>query len=163
MKIRKFLLIVPTLLVMNGCASTTIIPVSANTVIVSTSAEADCGAQAALRIASRQAAAETIRRGFDKYMIVNSEGSSDIRQVGATPVFANTSASGNVVGNNLYVNSSTSVYGGMPIYGGSHDRNITIVMFHNGDEQGGNAIDAKSVLGPDWQKKIARPETTCLE
>jgi hypothetical protein len=145
-----------------GCTSTNVTPIAANKIILSTSAAPVCGGQGAQRVASQQAAAETIRRGFDKYVIVGSQGSNDIRQIGTTPIYANTTTTGNVIGNSVYLNGTTNISGGQPIYGGSHNRDLAVVMFKNGDPQGQNALDARAELGADWQKKVSRSGQTCF-
>lgn len=157
-----FAVAIVVMLIATGCASTNVTAVASNQVIISASAELVCGQQSAQKVAARQAAVETIRRGFDRYLIIGSQGSSDVYQVGTTPVYANTSASGAVVGNSLYVNGTTNIYGGYPIYDGNHNRDLTVVMFKNGDPEGVNALDARTELGPNWQKIVSKQQLTCL-
>ena len=35
-------------------------------------------------------------------------------------------------------------------------------MFKENDEDSRNALDARTILGPDWQEKVKNPQTTCL-
>jgi hypothetical protein len=145
-----------------GCTSTNVTPMAENVVSISTSAAPVCGGRGAQRVASQQAAVETLKRGFDRFIIVGSQGANNVRQIGRTPVYANTTATGQVIGNSVYVNGTTNVYGGQPIYGGSHDREIVVAMFKNGESQGQNALEARSTLGPDWQKKVSQTKLTCF-
>jgi hypothetical protein len=148
--------------VLSACTSTNVTPLAGNVVSISTSAAPVCGRQGAQRVASKQAAAETLRRGFDRFIVAGTQGSSDIRQIGSTPTYADTVASGDVVGNSVYVRGRTNIYGGQPIYAGSHNRELTVVMFRNGDPKGANALDARTELGADWQKKLKSSGSTCF-
>ena len=147
---------------MAGCTSTNATPVTASAVVISTSAEPMCGRQGAQKVAFNQAAAETLRRGYDKFVIAGMHASSDVRQVGTTPVYASTTTTGQFSGSRLYANSTTNIYGGQPIMGGSHNQDLAVQMYKSSDPQGVNAIDARAQLGPDWEKKIARVQNTCF-
>lgn len=68
--------------------------------------------------------------------------------IGYTPVTATTY-------NNGYT-SNTTVYGGAPIIAGTHDQAIVVRMFHAADPDAGNAIQARSLLGPDWAQRVAK-------
>jgi hypothetical protein len=149
-----------------GCASSSVMDLDANTVQISTSAAPVCGAQGAQQVATTRAAIETINRGYDRYVILGADAQNSVGVVGYTPVIANTYTNGNI---NAYGNtatysgqSNTFVSGGQPIIAGSHDQALTIRMFGANDPQGANAVDARRVLGPDWQKIILKgPKGTC--
>ena len=149
-------------LLLTGCASTNVTPLSANTVLISTSVEPECGGQSADKLAFDRAAVETIRRGFDRFVIVGAQSSSDIYQVGNMPVYADTSVTGQRVGQSVFLNGQTRISGGQPIYGGSHNRQLEVVMFRAGDPQGANALDARAELGVDWPKKIKQDKNICF-
>jgi hypothetical protein len=117
---------------------TTTIPLSKSAVQITTRAAPACSPVAAERIALRQAAAETIRRGYDRFVIVNANAQTNIQQISA------------------YSN-------GVPIYAGSHDQKFTIEMFRDGDTNGKNAISAREQLGPDWKKEANEDQTSCLD
>jgi hypothetical protein len=150
------------ILAVSGCANTHVTPLSANTVLISTSVEPDCGEQSAEKIAFSRAAVETIRRGFDQFVIVGAQGSSNVYQVGNMPVYADTTATARQMGGSVFINGQTRLYGGQPIYGGSHNRQLEVVMFRAGDPQTANALDARIELGPDWQKKIKENKNICF-
>ncbi len=52
--------------------------------------------------------------------------------------------------------------GGQPIISGSHDQKLMIRMFRTGEAGASNAVDARSVLGPEWQKALEKGgKVTC--
>lgn len=145
---------------LTACASSSVMDLDANTIKISTSAAPVCGAQGAQEVASKRAAIETINRGFDRYVILGAAAQNNVGVVGHTPITANTYESGNVnvYGNRATYNgqSNTYVTGGQPIIGGTHDQALAVRMFAANDPNGQNAIDARRVLGPDWQKIAAK-------
>lgn len=149
-------------LTLAGCVSTDVTPVAQNIVIISTSAAPVCGGRGAREIAFRQAAAETIRRGYDLFIIVDSASANNVGVVGYTPTTYSTNFNATGYGNSVYGNATTTAYGGSPIIGGSHDQSLAIVMFRFGDPQGVNALDAKHELGADWQAIVAAANNTCF-
>lgn len=56
-----------------ACATASVIQVAQDSLIVQIKAGADCGPHAALQLAQKQAAIETIRAGFDRYIVVGSD------------------------------------------------------------------------------------------
>jgi hypothetical protein len=86
--------------------------------------------------------------------------------VGYTPLIANTQSYGSI---NTYGNSGTHsgssntyVTGGQPIIAGTHDQKLAVRMFRSGDPDAARAVDARQVLGPDWQKVMTKgPGLTC--
>ncbi len=96
-------------------------------------------------MAFKKAAVETINRGYDKFIILNSQTASESRVVGTTP---------------LYV-SGNYIYGGQPIRSGSHNTGVIVKMYRNGQAGSGNALDARSQLGADWQTIVQEKTVTC--
>ena len=141
-----------------GCASTTTIPISNDVVQINTSAAPLCGGNGARKVAVQMASIETIKRGYDKFIVVGGGHENNTGVVGYTPQQSYTTGSvnGNLYGNSYsaYGNSQTTTYGGQPIIAGSHDQALTIKMFRNSDPAGANAISARQQLGPDWQKTV---------
>jgi hypothetical protein len=125
-----------------------------------------CGITGAQNYASRKATVESLRHGYDRYIILGGQYQNDVRVMGYTPVVAqsNGSATVNSFGNTANVNgSSTTTYsGGAPIVGGSHDQALVVKMFKEGDPAGSNAIPARQTLGPEWQKAVDEKSMTCL-
>lgn len=154
------------LLVLGGCTSSSVMDLDANTVQVSAASAPICGPSGAQKLAIKNAAYQTLKRGFDKYVILNGRATSQQRLTGFTPRYANTTSSGQYYGNDsmgTYTGSSNTVItGGQPIVVTAHGQDVTVRMFHNSDPGAENAVDAKRVLGPDWQKIMAKgPGITC--
>jgi hypothetical protein len=146
------------LLVLVGCASSSVLDVASDTIQISTSAAPVCGQSGAQAVASKRAAIETLKRGYDGYIIIDGDYENNVRVVGRTPVTANTQTTGmiNGYGNQAtYSGQSTTNYsGGYPIIGGRHQQALTIRMFRQGDPGSERAVNAKQVLGPEWQKEM---------
>ncbi len=133
-----------------GCASASVMDLDANTVQVSAGAAPVCGAIGAQNYAVKTAAYQTLRRGFDKYIIGGAQATAQERFAGYTPMYANS------------YGNTTMITGGEPIMMTEHGQNLVVHMFHATDPGAENAIDAKTTLGPDWQKIMAKgPGVTC--
>lgn len=149
-----------------GCASSSVMDLDSSTVQISTRAAEVCGPQGAQRVATRQAALETLKHGFDRYIVTAAKANSDSRFAGFTPLVANTYGSGSISGYGNYATvngySNTTFTGGQPIIVQHHNQDLIVRMFKADDPVGANAIDARSTLGPDWQKQLAKgPGVTC--
>ena len=142
------------LLGLSGCVSTSVIPFSENTLQINTSADPVCGGAGAQKVALTDAAIATLNAGFDSFIIQGSQAQNNVRVVGYTPVEAHTTSNGDGT-------SYTTVSGGQPIVGGTHDHSIVVQMFHASDPNATNTISARGYLGPDWQKIVAKgfPQT----
>ena len=153
-------------LVLTGCVRSAVTPLSANTIEITSSAAPACGRIGAQKIACQRAAIETIKRGYDKYIIAGGNYQNNVGVAGYTPVVANSygSATASSFGNTTAIRgqSTTTVSGGTPIIAGSHDQGIVVRMFRDGDPQGANAISARDALGPTWPELIKKGlVTTC--
>ena len=141
-----------------GCANTTTIPISNDVVQINTSAAPVCGGNGARKVAVQMASIETIKRGYDKFIVVGGGHENNTGVVGYTPQRSTTTGTidGNTFGNSYSadLNATTTTTGGQPIIAGSHDQALTIKMFRNNDPAGANAISARQQLGPDWQKTV---------
>ena len=162
----NWLLVLGVPLAAMGCASSTTIPLAQDTVQITASAAPACGLGGAQTVAVRQAAAETIRRGYDRFIVQGAQYQNSVRVVGHTPVIANTSGTGTISGSgsfmNINTNSTTTYSGGSPIIGGSHNQGLVVKMFKEGDPAGSNAVSARETLGPQWQEIVSKPTLTCL-
>lgn len=158
------LLITMTLL---GCAGAATMPLSNDTVQITSRAAPVCGSEGAERIALRQASVETIRRGFDRFVILDAAARSDVGVVGYTPVIAQTTgtATATTYGNHAtaYGTATTTYSGGQPIIAGSHKQGLIVKMFKDGDPAGANAISARGELGPKWAEYVKREAITCFD
>lgn len=152
-------------LLISGCVRTSVMPLAQDTVEISAHAAPVCGEAGAQGAAFQRAAVETIRRGYDRFVIVNADYQNNVRVVATTPVVAQTNTVGSVhvQGNMATGNaSSTTTYsGGFPIVAGHHREAVIVKMFKNGDPQAADALDARSELGSNWQEAVASPDQTC--
>ena len=154
------------LLVLGGCASASVMDLDSNTVQVSSGAAPVCGAIGAQNFAIKTAAYQTLRRGFDKYVIIGAQATAHDKLAGFTPTYANSNLNGTYsgYGNSGTFNgySNTTVTGGQPIVMTEHGQKLVVRMFHANDPGAEKAIDAKAALGPDWQKIMTKgPGNIC--
>lgn len=153
-------------LLLAGCAQTSTIPLAANTVQITSRAAPACGAEGAERMAFRQAAVETINRGFDSFVILNGQYQGDTFVAGYTPVQAYSSGTAHVnsFGNSatVYGNTTTTYTGGQPITMTRHSQGLIVRMFKDGDPAAANALSARDSLGPEWSKIVREKNYTCL-
>ena len=153
--------IVAMLAFLTGCASTAVTPISKNQVLISTSAAPACGTDGAAKVASQMAAVATLRAGYERYVIQGGGVQDNTRVVTTGPTFATTYGSASVYGNTAY-GSSTTYYGGQTSYlSGSNNAEFAVQMFNPGEAGYSNGIDAKAVLGKDWEKKVREGINTC--
>lgn len=147
-----------------GCANSSTMPLSADTVRIMTSAAPVCGPTGAQNVALRRASIETINRGFDSFLIVRASNQNNVGVVGYTPVQAHTTDSATAIGTGnmvtAYGNATTTYSGGQPIVAGSHDQGLIVKMFRDGDPAGASAISARSQLGPKWQEIVKENTST---
>jgi hypothetical protein len=147
---------------LSACASTAITPISKNQVLVSTSAEADCGKSGAVKVANQMAAVATLRAGYERYVITAGGTQNNTQTLTSGPVYSNTYSSASVYGNSVY-GTSTTYYGGQFTYQtGSHDAEFAVTMLKPGDRGFNRGIDAKTTLGKDWEKKVRDGVNSCL-
>jgi hypothetical protein len=146
----------------SGCVSSDVTPIAQDTVLVSTNAAPACGRQGARKVAIMQASVETLKRGYDRFIVVGSDAHSDVRVVGTTPVYGSSTFMASSYGNSIYGSGSTTLYGGQPIIGGSHEQQFAIKMFRPGDPGYEQALDARAELGPDWATRIKEKKLTCF-
>jgi len=104
------------------------------------------------------AAIETINRGYDRFIVLGGGYQNNVGVIGTTPLVSNSTASFNAYqyGNSIqgHGSATTYTYGGQPIIAGSHDQALVVRMFHESDAAAVNAVDARSILGADWQKAV---------
>ena len=106
-----------------------------DTVVINTSAAPVCRAQGTQSVAAKRAAYETLRRGYDQYIILGADAQNNVGVVGYTPLTANTQSRGtfNAYGNTGTHSGSSNTYfsGGQSIIGGSHDQQLAVKMSVN--------------------------------
>ena len=141
-----------------GCVQTSALPLTNDTVQILGHAAPVCGAAGAQNVAFARAAVETLRGGFDKFVIVEAAAQNNVRIIGRTPMTAQTYGTATVFdggGMATGFGQSTTYYsGGQPIVGGTHDQGLVVHMFKAGEAGAANAIDARRVLGRDWRQVV---------
>ena len=132
-----------------ACAGSSAIRTSADTAIITTSAAPICRSTGAAKVAQKQAAIETIKAGYDRYMIVDAASADNVR-VAQMPGSYHTS--GTVSGG--YFNGTTTYRLGATIVYGTYDQAFAVRMFHDGDPGSGRAVSAREMLGPKWRELV---------
>lgn len=162
----RLFLIATTSIYLAGCAGASVMQLNANTIQVSVEAAPVCGATGAQNVAYKRAAVETIRHGFDNFVILNGQAQNNVGVAMMPPTQANTYGSGTLTGGPGMVNysgqSTTTYSGGGPMFYGSHDQSLVVRMFKDGDPAGQNSISARMALGEKWQEEVASKGNTCL-
>lgn len=151
----------PIFLALAACVETSVTPVARNQFLLSTSAAPVCGASGAQGVAARMAAVETLRRGFERFIIVGAGSQNNVGVMQTRPTSAYTTGSFNTYGNTTYGNQTTTFYGGGPVVYGTHDASLAVVMLNKGDRDYQNGVDAKQTLGPKWSELVEKGIKTC--
>ncbi|MGH6713108.1 MAG: hypothetical protein ACREEK_29655 [Bradyrhizobium sp.] len=144
---RDFLTACALAATLGGCAGTSTVPLAQDTVQITARAAAICGSVGAEKLALKQAAVETIRRGFDRFIVINAQAGGTY--VGNTPIVVQNMGGGMAMAS-----------GGQPII--APNQGLVIKMFKDSDPQGSNALLARDTLGPDWQEQVKKDSITCL-
>lgn len=145
----------------SGCTSSSAIRTSQNTAIIKTSAEPMCGSTGAAKVAEKQAAIETIKAGYDRYVITGS-GASDNVSVTQMPGHYNTYGTANVYGGHGTYTATTTYQPGPTIVSGSYDQSFAIRMFRDGEPGASQALSAKQTLGPKWELLVKNGVNFCV-
>ncbi len=146
---RVLLLLLPALL--GGCARISTTSVDENTIEITVHVATVCSERDAERLAQRHAAVETVRRGFDDYLVVGSVGGDHV--AGDAPATARTT---------LYGSSGRTLFSeDAPLL--AHHRMLTIRMFRAGEGDSAAAVSARAVLGDEWEATAAKgAPSTCV-
>lgn len=145
-------------LALSACASSSVIPVSHNQFILSTTAAPACGRSGAVKVASQMAAVETIRRGYTRFTIGGVDAQNNT-QVGYTPA-TSARTRGTIYAGGGY-SANTTLYGSRPIVFGSQDASLGVTMYKAGEPGYSRAVDARSALGPNWEELVRTGVQTC--
>ena len=144
---------------LSSCVSSSVIPLSADMIEISTTGDEVCGKNKTREAALKTAALETIQRGFDRFIVLRANARKDVEYAGTTPVTATTVETATAKGSdnkvNAYGSSTTTVTGGDPMFDVNFEQNLTIKMFKSGDQNGANALDARTILGPKIDQILA--------
>lgn len=148
-----------TALIVTSCASSSVIPLTQDTLRISSEAELECGVSSVQKIAFQQAAIETIRRGYDRFIVIGDDHSRDIGVAGSTPAVAQTT--GSTFGGGF--NATTTYSGGSPLIYGWNTQGLVVKMFKEDDPAARNALVARNELGANWAELIKKEVKTCLD
>lgn len=145
-----------------SCASGSITPLSRNSAIVSASAAPVCRTTGAATVAQQMAAVATIKAGYERFVVGGFGTQNNTRVVSTGPTYSNTTGTFNRFGNSVYGTANTT-YGGQATYlAGSNDAQMQIFMLNPGDDGFEQGLDARQLLGPEWQKKVEEGINSCL-
>ena len=139
-----------------GCAGGKAIKTSADTMMITVSAAPVCGGEGAADYAAKFAAIETIRAGYDGYIIFDAAARNNVR-ASTLPGTYNTTGS---INGNMYSGTTTYTPGPV-IVTGRHQQELMIKLFKRGGPGWSNAVNARDVLGPKWQELVANGLRTC--
>ena len=147
--LRVLLLLIPAVLI--GCARSSTVPVGEDTIEITVYVGTICDARDAARLAQRHAAVETIRRGFDDYIVIGSAGGDHV--AGDAPETARTTLFGGG-GGALFSDDAPLL---------AHHRVLTVRMLQAGEGDSAATVSARAVLGDEWEAVVAKgPSNTCF-
>jgi hypothetical protein len=144
-----------------GCAASQVTQLSKNTFLLDVAAAPACGSMGAARVAAKTAAIETLKAGFDRYVIVDAASQNNVSSI-QLPGQYNTSGNINIYGNYGTYNSTTTYTPGPRIVAGSYDRRLMVVMLNPGERGWDQGIDARTALGPKWEDQVRKGVYTCV-
>ncbi|WP_157054254.1 hypothetical protein [Ruegeria sp. 6PALISEP08] len=158
MRLPRLIVVLSAIALLGACSSSTTTRLAQNIVRIDVSTAPACGSSGARKLVSRMAAVETIRLGYDKYLIAAMDAENNVRVVGAN---YNTTGTLNTYGN---TGRNTGYTTATPIYGGTQDAAIVAIMFKQQDPEAKNAIDARTTLGANLAEVVAKgTPNTCLQ
>lgn len=147
---------ITALILVAACASTDVTPLSRNEFLITTSAAPACGTSGARRVVTRMAAVQTIRNGYDRFVIAGARTQNNVTVVPTGPSSAYTTGQAMTHGDMTYGSATTTYSGGSVMFFGSNDADLHVIMLRPGDAGYENGIDARQALGPDWER-LVRP------
>ena len=149
-------------IVLSGCAGSSTLRVAQNAAIIQTQAAPVCGAAGASRVAMMSAAIETLKDGFDRFIVVDAAAQNSV-QVTQSPGVVRTEGVLTRNGNYGTYSGYSTYQPGPAFIHGTHDQSVAIRMFHEKDAGAENAIDARVMLGPDYTKRVEAGVATCMD
>lgn len=158
---RNLTILFVAMVFVSACARTSVTPIAQNQVLIKTSAAPVCGSGGSQSVASDMAAIATLRNGYERYIILGAQGENNVSAFQTGPTGSTTTGTATVSGNNIYGSSTTTYTGGRTIIAGTHDTALHVVMLNPGDDGYENGLDAKEVLGEDWEKRVKSGISTC--
>lgn len=157
----KSVLFTIAVVILSGCAKTTVTQLSANQFLLSTSAAPACGRSGAVEVAGKMAAVETLRRGYTHFIILGAGSESNVSTITTGPTYATTTGTYNRFGNSISGNSTTTFGGQQTMIVGSNDADLRVLMLRRGDPYFSQGVDARAQLGPEWRSLVEEGIKTC--
>lgn len=157
----RIVFVVGVAALLSACAGAQAVRTSADTMIIQASAAPACGGQGATKVAAQSAAIETIKAGYDRYIIFNGAAQNNVT-VSQMPGTVRTYGTATYGGGFGTYNATSYYQPGPTIEMGSHDQSLAVKMFKDGDPGANQAISARATLGPDWADKVKKGVHTCL-
>jgi hypothetical protein len=154
-------ILVPIGFLLSACAGAEVTRTSANTMIIDAGAAPACGRGGAARVAAKSAAIETIRAGYDRYIIAGGQSQNNV-SVTQLPGRVQTTGVATYGGGLGTFNATSTYVPGPTLVSGSHDRALSVVMFRHGEPGAEQALDARQMLGPEWAEIVKTGVRTCL-
>jgi hypothetical protein len=135
-----------------ACASSSVTPLAQNQVLIQTTADLPCGNRGTEKVVVEMAAVETLRRGFDGFVVKTTK-TEDTLYTNAKSGLKKQARAINEdpIAKSVLNLSITGVY----------DKSLIVTMLRKGDAGFNTATDARSVLGPDWQKTVSDGVSSC--
>ena len=130
--------------VVAGCARTSTVSLDADIIEVAVHVATICDGRDADRLARRLAAVETIRRGYEDYVVIDSVGGDHVAR--DTSVTARTTLHGD--GTRALFSEDAPLI--------AHHRVLTVRMFPAGGGDSTASVSARAVLGDDWESLVTK-------
>lgn len=108
------------------------------------------------------AAVATIKAGYERFVVGGFGTMNNTRVVSTGPSYATTTGTFNRFGNSVYGTANTTYGGSNTFVAGSNEAEMQITMLNPGDPGYEQGIDARTALGPDWQKKVDDGINNCF-
>ena len=138
-----------------GCAEQSAMRVAQDTVRINVSTAPIYGTLEPQRRAMRMAADETLKSGYDKFLIVDGVNTFKPNVIGQTAATYQSSSQASVVGSSSgfygHGTSQATYVGPQPVAMPRFESAITVKMFKNDDLGGANALDARQVIAQNAQ------------
>ncbi|MBO3760353.1 hypothetical protein [Ciceribacter sp. L1K22] len=148
------------LLALASCAQSDTMRTSSNEMVVSTRAAPICGGMGAAKVAQRVAAIETLKAGYDRYVILGADRYNDVRTV-QMPGQYNTFGTATTYGGMTSINATTTYTPGPTFVAGGHHQSLRVRMFREGEPGANNALSARAALGPEWERAVKNGVSHC--
>lgn len=147
-------------LLLSSCVQSSSMRVSQNEAIIKTSAAPVCGGTGAMKAAEKQAAIETIKAGYDRYVITTASSANNVHAT-QMPGSYQTYGTVNSYGGYGTVNATTTYTPGPVMYAGTHDQAVGVRMFKEGEPGSHQALSARETLGPKWAAIVKDGVNVC--